>query len=674
MDGRRTPRRMEALETEDIQPSPAFQRKLDELAKRLAGDVDSVQGGAAKRGRGRPRGSRKSKESPPNAKRPVGRPPKSPRLQAGGLDELEGKTPQVQLVSEIAMPRSQPSYSPSLMAAGADRQRSKDAWGSRSMSGGIERYKPRAASPQRTPKRSKSPSRMAAAGLDESPGRKSPDVPKKQPVRIITSDALYPMAAAGSEDNELRGAAPAYGGDNDPENVLFLAQYLADNYKRISLDQACREDIDKVDEEDGTIDLEIWYKNKGRWDRMGNDVQTRWAKRLKDKPGSVCSSLVKDLLGFSDSGYAKIRYKFDDTSGYFMEGIYKAKTDNVPKFAVLVEMPTGMSLKENLLKGGVGALGLTTLLGGIGAKYLYDKSQNMYKGQIDVAEGLKVVEDAIADTDKKISNIERKGQKQNDAGTWVSVSGYTPPDKDIETLTLLNANLENLKIQRDKYTYRAAYDKIKELEADQQKLLNGQQLVDASAEVQAKYAQLDGLIKKAKITALGSISKYNENRAAMVKSLKDNDAQVRKDFREAVLEGIKQVQQSLKNEDKWNQAKLANLKDDAKYLDALSAAIQQRTGLYRRPPDNLRAITDLGQDATFEAAKAAIYDVFPEIMLEQLIAGNNTWSELNRDSKIVVGDILTKLNDGTRPDIDESSQLVNLWTKLVNKKYGVSDK
>jgi len=664
MDGRRN-RRVEMLETEDIQPSRAFQRKLDDLARSIsAGDRDSVQAGVAKRGRGRPPGSRKSKDSPPKSKRPVGRPPKSPRLQAGGLDDLlGGEPPPVRLVSELEVPRSSP-----LMAAGADRYRSKDAWGSRSVSAGPERYKPRATSPQRTPKRSYSPPRMAAAGLDQSasPRWESSAAPKRQPVRIITSDAWGPIAAGGSEDSELRGAAPAYGGDNDPENVLFLGQYLADNYKRISLDQACQEDIDKVDDEDGTIDLEIWYKNKGRWDRMGNEVQSRWAKRLKNRPGSVCSSLVKDLLGFSDSAYAKIRYKFDDTSGYFMEGIYKAKNKNVPKFAVLVEMPTGLALNENLMKGGLGALGLTTLLGGLGAGYLYNQRQNMYKGKVDFAEGIKVVEAAIADTERKILNIQRKGQKQ-EGGKWVGVDGYSQPESDKITQAALEATLNTLKNQQTKYKYRFADDKIQEIVAAQKKINPDDKNRNTLSEAdQEKLRVLDGQLQRAKIVALASIADINTDREERRKAISKDEINIRQQFSQAITAGIHTIEEILDKE--VDEGMLTKLKTDSKYLADLSAAIRPKTARYLPSPNNLKAITSLRLGATPADVKKAIFEVFPEVELANLI-NDKSWAELG-ESKQAVLNLFTKLNGGDQYTQPTNKSLLESWTDLVNKKYG----
>lgn len=664
MDGRRN-RRVEMLETEDIQPSRAFQRKLDDLARSIsAGDRDSVQAGVAKRGRGRPPGSRKSKDSPPKSKRPVGRPPKSPRLQAGGLDDLlgGGPPPPVRLVSELEVPRP-------LMAAGADRYRSKDAWGSRSVSAGPERYKPRATSPQRTPKRSYSPPRMAAAGLDQSasPRWESSAAPKRQPVRIITSDAWGPIAAGGSEDSELRGAAPAYGGDNDPENVLFLGQYLADNYKRISLDQACQEDIDKVDDEDGTIDLEIWYKNKGRWDRMGNEVQSRWAKRLKNRPGSVCSSLVKDLLGFSDSAYAKIRYKFDDTSGYFMEGIYKAKNKNVPKFAVLVEMPTGLALNENLMKGGLGALGLTTVLGGLGAGYLYNQRQKMYKGEVDFAEGIKVVEDAIAAAKREKESIERKGQTQNENKDWVPKSGYARSEKDNARIQTLDAYLASLKEQQVKYKYRLAQDMLNGFDTELNKIRDLKTKgisSEGNPELDNKIKEIEMQQTRARIVALAALREYNENKVKQRNDIRAQDSETRASFETFIEDGINTLVEHLNGSVSPDSIK--KLKDDAKYLDELSLAIKPKTAWYRGSPNNLKAITDLKPDADLSAVQKAIYEIFPEIEIKALIKGAQ-WDSLNPEKKT---ELLTRLNGGTRREFNSQEDILGVWKQLLNKKYG----
>ena len=572
--------RRKILESEDPHPSPALQRKFDALAERHKSDK-SAQGRAAKSGKSRPPRSRKSKDSPAKPKRPVGRPPKSPRMPAGVTDDLlADAAPRVRLVSDI--------ITPSLTAVGAERH--KEAWGSHSVSGGTERYKPR------TPKRRNSPSRTAAAGLEQSASNWESSATTKRPQPVITSDSWDPTAAAGPEDIESRLVTPAYGGDNDPENVLFLGQYLADNYKRISLDQACREDIDKVDEEDGTIDLEIWFKEKGRWDRMGNEVQSRWAKRLKNKPGSVCSSLVKDLLGFTDSAYAKIKYKFEDTSGYFMEGIYKAKTDNVPKFAVLVEMPTGISLTENLLKGGVGALGLTTVLGGLGAKYLYDKKQNIYKGKVDFTEALKVVDGAILDTEKQLKKL---STKQNIS------------DEERVTLDLLTESLKTLQRQQRKYRYRASQERIKKLE----EALKKQRTLPVSDE--AKISDLDSELKNEKIRSLTVLRSFKQDSEQMLKEYEQVLLSLVGQLQEAYLTGLKQLAGHLKATQDWDKPQIDKLGSELNYLlglyDATNGKSESEIGEGRQKA--FEQIKKLSKGASSEQVIAAATKAFPMIEL-----------------------------------------------------------
>jgi hypothetical protein len=69
---------------------------------------------------------------------------------------------------------------------------------------------------------------------------------------------------------------------------------------------------------------------------------------------------VRDLLGLSDADYAKVLSKFEHRAGF--DGIYRTTKKNMEKFAVVVEMPRGMSLDSKLVTGGLAGLaGLSAL-------------------------------------------------------------------------------------------------------------------------------------------------------------------------------------------------------------------------------------------------------------------------------------------------------------------------
>jgi hypothetical protein len=189
--------------------------------------------------------------------------------------------------------------------------------------------------------------------------------------------------SVGGNTPRLMSARPLdpYDEFNDPDGSANLANELA-GYDRISIEEACR-DPQRIDEYDknGNPNLIIWIKNEGRWEQLDNSngLIQRWHARLPLSPDSVCGSLVRDLLGLSEEDYAKVLAKFKHQAGF--DGIYRAKKKNMEKFAVVVEMPNGMSLNSKLVTGGLGGLaGLATagLLGyGINRKRSNDAILNL---------------------------------------------------------------------------------------------------------------------------------------------------------------------------------------------------------------------------------------------------------------------------------------------------------
>jgi hypothetical protein len=177
------------------------------------------------------------------------------------------------------------------------------------------------------------------------------------------SEMEPPVSVGGNTPRLVSATAiDPYDEEHDPDGSAFLANELK-NYDRISLLEACS-DPKRIDEYDnnGNPNLIIWIKNNGRWTQLDNSngLVERWRARLTKSRKSVCGSLVRDLLGLSDADYAKVLSKFEHRAGF--DGIYRTTKKNMEKFAVVVEMPRGMSLDSKLVTGGLAGLaGLSAL-------------------------------------------------------------------------------------------------------------------------------------------------------------------------------------------------------------------------------------------------------------------------------------------------------------------------
>jgi hypothetical protein len=661
--------------------------KLQQGLAELAESLGRTQSAGKAKPRGRP--SKKSADTPRRLRRSVGGledPARLEDLWNGGENQEEGL---LRLVSDI--PEKPRMQSP----------RREQAAG---------RYKPRNDSTRYSPSYTMSAGsatpRYPSAGYQK-PAQERVKImsdwddepvsswePRREPRKEPKRGAWLP--AAGSDDPELLGVSD----NNDPSGEAALYQYLQDNYSRIKLTQACRENIDQSDPE-GNINLEIWYKSKGRWDRMDQEVQDRWARRSRNNPDSVCASLVKDLLGLSEGYYEMLRRKFENMSAGLLEGIYKATNDTVAKFAVVVEMPSGMGLNSNLVKGGLGALGLTTLLG-TGAYFYQDqKIRDMYRGKGDYQAGIKVLERDIEDVKSQLDKLKVKPNPTEASG----YEAYTAPPDDTTgskaKADTLMAHIVDLKYQLAKYKFR---------NAQQETTILGDRLVKMRAESgkltattdNKKKDKLDKEIKEleeqqkiAKVKALKLFGDFDKMADARTQDLKRKQvgatSDIVSDFEGIITQKVNDVVNAFEAfqgaEDAKKSDTLKTLKDASTALYNLKRRDDQRDPWWKKGKVNLvQPITNFGVKA--DAAKEvlpAIQKAFPEVAIRMILNDNEAtkdkfsslpgsdqatnYQELFKNALVLLSNDADKAykEGGT---IDDNLNLEDTLKNQLNIKYG----
>lgn len=415
----------DVMRTQDMSPKG---QKLRQTLADLALELEDRPVGGKDRAR-----YPKAAASP---KRPRGRPPKS-----------AGRSEEVRLMSDFDEPRSRPPKS-------ADVPLMSDF------------AEPRRPSPKR---------RTQSSG--------------RAPVRIVSSDWDDDRSYGRSNPSLVGAAETSYDASMDPEGAAMLHRYLEENYTRTTLDEACDEQIDVAN--DGRPDVAIWVKTGNKWRQMDRDseVMTLWAKRLKNKPGSVCQSLVKDLLGLSERDYENLRHKFDQRTGY-IEGVYKAKPSKakeVEKFAVVVKMPSGMSVNDKWVKAGLGGLaGLATVGAGLATAYAYKYNKelgNLRRNEGDWKAAVVYLQEEKRDADRQL--------KQRDGALAAKLKAddkYKEPAADKAETERIKKKIETLDSQIKLYKF---YEADAALATAEKELTTKKAAVDAKSDESTRKAVSD---------------------------------------------------------------------------------------------------------------------------------------------------------------------------------------
>lgn len=468
--------------------------------------------------------------------------------------------------------------------------------------------------------------------------------PKRAPVRIVSSDWEERPQSYGRSNPSLVGAA-SYDATMDPEGAAMLYSYLQENYNRITLNDACDEQIDVAN--DGRPDVAIWVKTGNRWRQMDRDseVMALWARRLKNKPGSVCQSLVKDLLGLSERDYEKLRQKFDQTSGY-IEGVYKvkpSKAKEVEKFAVVVKMPSGMSVNDKWVKAGLGGLaGLATAAAAGATYYGRKRLRESYTGQTkDWKYPIEVVTDELATARRQLA-------ANNDIKDRTDAL-----ELEKERLERRVADLEYLLA---KYKLRVAQAAIDEAKTAEDAIKTaGEEKTKATAKL--KVAKARALTAASDVYAgkkltIDEIAKLFAEQAEADAAYKE----LFKQLEEPVLKAI----EAAKDEKKLDATQLKNLKDAAKELFELGDRIRPGWRGYV----NRSAIPALSESSSAAAVKAAIISEFPEYALKFV-----------KDDQVPVKDEPVAVEVAKRLrkfglDVPSDSEKVDeLFNRIVDTKY-----
>jgi hypothetical protein len=467
-----------------------------------------------------------------------------------------------------------------------------------------------------------------------------------RPVRIVSSD-WDDDRSYGRYNPSLVGAAEtSYDASMDPEGAAMLHRYLEENYTRTTLDEACDEQIDVAN--DGRPDVAIWVKTGNKWRQMDRDseVMTLWAKRLKNKPGSVCQSLVKDLLGLSDRDYENLRHKFDQRTGY-IEGVYKAKpskASEVEKFAVVVKMPSGMSVNDKWVKAGLGGLAALTTAAAAGATYYGRKKlRESYAGQTkDWKYPIEVVTDELATARRQLAVNK-------------DIKDRTPPAVATEEKRL-EKRVGDLEYLLAKYKLRVAQAAI-----DEAKTANDA-ITTTGAEKEKAVAKLK-IAKARALTAASDVFAAREIARTEIAKIFAEQTDANNEYKTlfATLETpVLAAITKAKSENKLDATELKALKDAAKDLFELGDKI--RPGW--RGWVNKSAIPALSESSSAAAIKAAIISEFPEYALKFVKDGSKKVKE-----EPVAGDVAKKLYQFGLDVPSDDETVDELFNRIVDTKY-----
>lgn len=472
--------------------------------------------------------------------------------------------------------------------------------------------------------------------------------PKRAPVRIVSSDWEERPQSYGRSNPSLVGAA-SYDATMDPEGAAMLYSYLQENYNRITLNDACDEQIDVAN--DGRPDVAIWVKTGNRWRQMDRDseVMALWARRLKNKPGSVCQSLVKDLLGLSERDYEKLRQKFDQTSGY-IEGVYKvkpSKAKEVEKFAVVVKMPSGMSVNDKWVKAGLGGLaGLATAAAAGAGLYGYrtrGQLKDVYTGNTkDWRDPIQVVAAAI-EANRRATALNSKRDQAVDANK-----------KEAERL---ENELPALESRLAKYRFYLAQAALAEAKAKADEAKG-----DAAtlAKKELEYA------KARAIEAAVDTYKYKQQTLSDIKTAL-TDAQAAKQSYEtlfsALQDPIASIVDKVKKDTALTETEVTDLKKHAAELFLLGDQIKG-PGLISAIRGG-SAVKRLGTKPSAKEVKKAIISDFPDLILKFT---DKTIFKEDADT-LKAAQQLAVLYSLAPPDAE--GEIHKYLEKIQNKKYGV---